>query len=224
MRQRPRAIDVHPMPRQVRHAAAVALAALLLAAIGGMFWWQDLQYSRPTPVPSAWRDVVPGTAVALPDDLRAVIARAGARPVLLHFFNPACPCSRFNLEHVRDLIRTYGDRVTVVAVLVEDSPDVLRRAYQALGLDVPFHVDDGRVARAVGAYSTPQAAVIDGAGHLVYRGNYNTTRYCRDRATEFARLALDATLAGRVLGPLPASATTAYGCPLRRLRAVGKGA
>lgn len=182
-------------------------------AIASLFWWQDLQYSRPTPVPGDWVQVSPGASVRLPEAL-ASLTRGTGRPVLLHFFNPACPCSRFNVEHVRDLARAYQDRVTIVAVLVQDAPHVLEQAYRTLDLDIPFYVDDGRAAASVGAYSTPQAAILDRAGRLFYRGNYNVSRYCRDRETQFARLALEAALAGRPPGPMPAAATTAYGCPL----------
>ena len=87
--------------------------------------------------------------------------------------------------------------MTVVAVLAEGEPATMRAAYRALQLDVPHYVDaDRRLADALGVYATPQAAVLDGAGRLYFVGNYNRTRYCRDRDTEFARLALEAVVAG----------------------------
>lgn len=108
--------------------------------------------------------------------------------------------------------------MTFVAVLSQDAPATLIAAYQKLDLAMPYYVDDGTLAAAVGAYSTPQAAVLDADGHLAYRGNYNVTRYCRDRSTEFARLAIDSVLSGVAAPAFPAAATTAYGCPLRNPR------
>ena len=92
----------------------------------------------------------------------------------------------------------------------------MRAAFGALGLDVPYVVDrDRRLAEALGVYSTPQAAVLDAGSRLYYVGNYNRSRYCRDRETEFARLALEAVLAGT--SPLVVTdGGPAYGCPLRR--------
>lgn len=60
-------------------------------------------------------------------------------------------------------------------------------------------------------------ALLGGIGRTFWQqvGNYNRTRYCRDRGTEYARLALEALLAGA-----PPSAAIdggpASGCPLER--------
>ena len=84
------------MPTRLRSTLAGLTALVLLAAIGGVFWLQDWRYSRPTPRPEGWHAVAAGTRVALPPEIEALRrARPGA-PVLLHFFNPDCPCSRFN--------------------------------------------------------------------------------------------------------------------------------
>jgi hypothetical protein len=204
-----------------RPFAAGAFAAALLAGIGWTFWQQDLQYRLPTPRPADWRRPVVASAIALPPDLAAVRAGGQNRPLLLHFFNPSCPCSRFNVDHVRALAERFGAEVDIVAVLAEGEPASMRDAYRALGLDVPYVVDaDRRLAASLGVYSTPQAAVLDAESRLYYVGNYNRTRYCRDRETEYARLALEALLAGA-----PASASLdggpAYGCPLRRRAGAG---
>ncbi len=112
--------------------------------------------------------------------------------LLLHFFNPGCPCSRFNLDHIRELTRTYGERVNIVAVLEEDSTDTLIDGFRRTGLPIQAVVDSNRtLATAVGVYSTPQAVILDTRGTLIYRGNYNSSRYCVDRRTEYARIALD---------------------------------
>jgi len=145
--------------------------------------------------------------------------RAGdRRPVLLHFVDPSCPCSRFNVDHVRDLIRTHGHAVRFIAVLTQGDARAMVAGYDGLGLEIPYYVDDGRLAASVGAYSTPQAALLDGAGRLAYRGNYNTSRYCRDRQTEFARLAIEDLLGGTAARAFPATALQSWGCPLRHPR------
>lgn len=203
-------------PSRPRTSAAAMVCAVLFGGIVGVFWQQDLQFSRPTPVPEGWVPIATGTVIALPPRVEAFRRNGGPRPLLLHFFNPACPCSRFNLDHVRALVRTYGDRVTFVAVLSHDVPARMVAAYQELHLGMPYYVDDGRLAAAVGTYSTPQAAVLDGQGRLTYRGNYNVTRYCRDRETEFARLAIEVALSGGPAPPFSTAATTPYGCPLRK--------
>jgi len=138
-----------------------------------------------------------------------------SRPLLLHFFNPSCPCSRFNLDHIRELTRAYGSRVNIVAVLEEDSTDKLIDGFRETGLPIEAVVDSNRtLATALGVYSTPQAVILDTRGTLVYRGNYNSSRYCVDRRSEYARLALDALLGFRAQPALEPAAFIAYGCRL----------
>ena len=203
--------------RPVRPVAAACVAGMMLLGIAAMFWFQDWRYSRPTPVPAGWSPVAVGTVVQLPAAIDTLRTSDG-RPVLLHFVDPTCPCSRFNVDHVRDLIRAHGAAIRFVAVLTQGDAGTMVAEYDALGLDIPYYVDDGRLAASVGAYSTPQAALLDATGHLVYRGNYNTSRYCRDRQTEFARLAIEAVLAGDEPRVFPPAAVQAWGCPLRHPR------
>ena len=186
----------------------------LMGMIGAIFWHQDVQYSLPTPKPPGWQRVTAGTRVALPPDIERLRHDNPGKPIFLHFFNPSCPCSRFNLDHVRQLVAAYGKDVVFVAVLREETPATLERAYRALALDIPFHVDRGALADATGIYSTPQAAILDADGRLFYQGNYNLTRYCRDRETEFARLALERIRIGAPPSPFVSAATVAYGCPM----------
>ena len=203
------------MKERTRAALTVAITSILLGFIGAVFWWQDLQYSLPTPRPEFLDQVPEGTRVRLNPELRFLITESG-QPVLLHFFNPKCPCSRFNLDHLRYLVQNYRGSVQVIAVLQGDAREDLLRAFEKLHLGIPAVADQsGAIASSLGVYATPQAVVLDHVGRLFYRGNYNTTRYCTNRQTEFARIALDAVLAGQI-SPFRSSPlmSVAYGCPL----------
>lgn len=189
--------------------ATFAFASLALAAIAWVFWDQDVRYSLPTPAPAGLKQPPCGTTLVLPTAFMLPPEAAG-RPLLLHFYNPDCPCSRFNRDHVAGLHKRHGERVTFVAVLERD--DAHRDADS--GLDLPHFVDDkGELAAALGVYSTPQAVLLDHERRLVFRGNYNTSRYCSDPGTEYVRLAIEALLEGRTYDP-PTQATTSYGCEL----------
>ena len=109
---------------RARVIAVVAATCAMFAGICAAFWYEDLRYSRPTPRPAALVQPPIGSAL----DLSAALAQAGVddrhRPVLVHFFNPDCPCSRFNVAHVRELARRFGDRVAIVGAVqtYEDGP------------------------------------------------------------------------------------------------------
>jgi len=149
--------------------------------------------------------------------MTTLMAQSSGRPLFLHFFNPDCPCSRFNQDHVRDLIRAHGHDATFVAVIEpEGSPlaeDAAATATHDLG--VPAVIDeDGDLARQVGVYSTPQAVIVATDGWLYFRGNYNAARYCTDERSEHARIALEHALAGDRAFEAPPGSNVAYGCPL----------
>jgi hypothetical protein len=182
----------------------------------GMFWYQDWQYSLPTPRPAALVQPELGTVLRIvePGSLADLASNAAQQPTLLHFFNPACPCSRFNLDQVRKLLNAYQKGVRVIAVLETDDPEALARFRE---LDLPCEVvldQQGTIAQQAGVYSTPQGVVLSSDGKLFFRGNYNRGRYCTAPENEFVRRALEACLANEPLPRFPAAATIARGCQL----------
>ena len=188
----------------------IALVILALVVCGGgiagFFWNQDLKYSIPTPVPMDYKEVAVGQAVA-------VSHLASNQAYFLHFYSADCPCSRFNARHVKSLIRSYGDSLNIVIIVA--SADDIEKAKKELGSDLDIRVDtNGSIAKACGVYSTPQAAIIDREGKLYYRGNYNQSRYCTVRATNFAELSLIALLNHQPSPSFGLLATQSYGCPV----------
>jgi hypothetical protein len=200
-----------------RPIAVSVCAVLLLAFVGATLWEQDWKWGLPTPRPAHLNQPPIGSRLELPDTVSARWAPAAGRPLFLHFFNPDCPCSRFNQDHVRDLIRANRTRVTIVAVIEPEggtvSPRAVADAERDLG--VPVLLDaDGSLAKRMGVYSSPQAVLVKADGALYYRGNYNLARYCTDERTEFARIAIEHLLMGAPKYDAPVQARIAYGCPL----------
>jgi hypothetical protein len=200
-----------------RPMTAISLVLTLLGFVGYTLWEQDWKWGLPTPRPLHLTQPAIGTRLDLPGTVLAHWSAGSARPLFLHFFNPDCPCSRFNQDHVRDLIRAHRGQLTIVAVIEPEgatvSPRAVANAERELG--VPVLLDaDGSLAKRVGVYSSPQAVLVQGGGALYYRGNYNLARYCTDAQTEFARIALEHLLGGAPAYDAPVQARVAYGCPL----------
>lgn len=186
---------------------------VLAAGIGGIFWHAAWKYSLPTPVPQHYHDVARGTQVILPASAKGLTAEK--QPLFLHFFNPDCPCSRFNMPQFSSLVRQYGAQVCFAIVVM--SPRKFTSAQLQSTFELPYPIPvvcDSAIAAACGVYSTPQAVILGRDGRLFYRGNYNRSRYCADEETGFARQALDTLLQHRYSLTLSPLAYKAYGCQL----------
>lgn len=198
----------------MRNRLVIAWLILLACSIAMVFWHYEWKYSLPTPVPVNYHDVTRGALIKLPASAQTV-RTSGAKPLFLHFFNPDCPCSRFNMPQFKALVDQYGNKVDFAIVVM--SP----KNFTAEELQAKFNLShalpvlrDSAVAAACGVYSTPQAVLLDANQHLYFRGNYNRSRYCTDEQTGFAKQALDGLLQGNyslIFSPL---ALKAYGCQL----------
>ena len=194
-----------------RRGIVVTWLLILVVAVGTLFWYNEWLYSLPTPVPASYKFVKTSEHIVIVSKLKT----DPRKPVFLHFFNPDCPCSRFNLPHFRELVKKYGDRVTFVAVpmvmLGHDYTDEEIR--EKIDLDIPVWRQPG-IAESVGVYSTPQAVVINTSNDLYYRGNYNKSRYCTDKRSNYAEQAIVSLLNNSPTPDFGPMALRAYGCTI----------
>ncbi|MBL7856465.1 MAG: hypothetical protein JNM57_02160 [Cyclobacteriaceae bacterium] len=182
---------------------------LCFTGIAMIFWQQELQYARPTPLPARYTSVGFSERINLSGDL----AFPEDSALYFHFFNPDCPCSRFNSKHFSDLVNRFQAHFKIYAVIPAYAD--LDRAQRMLGDRVTVVQDhDDVLAKACGVYATPQAVILDKNHQLFYRGNYNKSRYCTLKESNFAELALTAFVNGEQLPAFSPLATQAYGCEL----------
>ncbi len=184
---------------------------ILSAGMISLFWHMEWVYNLPTPVPDNYVNVHPGQRI----NIASTINLSNGRPVLLHFFNPDCPCSKFNVAHFRSLVKTYGNKVNFVIVPVSKDHHTVKEMQDFYQLKLPVLFDTS-VAAQCGVYSTPQAVIIDARQQLYYRGNYNKSRYCSDKKTNYAAMALDSLLQQKPDPVFNQYALTAYGCIIPR--------
>lgn len=175
----------------------LAVVALLAAACG----------APPVEIPEA-RDL----------DGRTVPALAADAVTVLLFTRTDCPISNRYAPEVRRVHEEYAGRgveLRLVYVDPDQDADAIRRHLDEYEYDLPALLDgDHELVALAGATVTPEAAVFDRDGTLVYRGRID------DRYVDFGtaraeptrrdlRLALDAVLAGR---EVETPTTRAVGC------------
>ena len=194
----------------MKKLALFVILSCILLVIVGIFWYQELQYLMPTPVPVDYKVVRPEELVKYDSVL---LPQQHDKPKLLHFFSPYCPCSRFNLKHFEALNRNYSGKVDFYVVV--ESEEQVEPAKELIGSDVTIVVDRGKeLAKACGVYSTPQAAIIGASNGLYFRGNYNRSRYCTNKESNFVQMALDSLVARKAPPIFNELATNSYGCSL----------
>ena len=181
---------------------------VIFIAIAGIFWHNEYAYSLPTPVPADYCKVMQGDAVNLEGKIGM-----HEKPVFLHFFNPACPCSKFNIPHFKSLVKKYHDEIDfAIVVLSNDESYSAADIRDKFNLDIPVYFDEV-IAKKCGVYSTPQAVLLND-NKLYYRGNYNKSRYCTAKNSNYAEMAIDSLL-GNISKPVfNQYALVSYGCTL----------
>lgn len=184
--------------------------SLITMALLHTFWQYEVKYALPTPPPVDLVEVCIGSQV----DIEPLITQ-GEKPMLLHFFNPNCPCSKFNIKEFFDLEKEYGKDIDLAIILeseLEADVDQFKKTY---GSEVDILLDkDGAISDVLGIYSTPQAVILNTDGVIYYKGNYNKARFCTNKDSRFVDQALEHLMAGEPLPIFTEKATIAYGCNL----------
>jgi hypothetical protein len=169
---------------------------------------------------------MPATAPANPvlTDLQGVprkpLSPAGADASVLIFIRTDCPISNTYAPEINLLVNKYGGRKIafyVVYAMKDLSESDARRHVKAYGYSCPAIIDRRHeLVDAVGATVTPEAAVINPNGEVVYRGRIDDLFVAIGRqryhaSTHDLRDVLDLILAGR---PIAVARTPAVGCAI----------
>jgi hypothetical protein len=162
----------------------------------------------------------PPLAVLSADGRRVTLdeLRAGRDATVLVFWSAGCPCVRRYQERVDALLDAHPrDRVLVMALVSnagESLADDLKTAVER-GVRVPIYRDEGgRVARAMGARSTPTIVVLDRKGEVRFLGWLDNERL---PGVEGREPWLEEALAGVLAGRNDfRRKTPTYGCVITR--------
>jgi len=193
----------------MRKGALIGWLTFLFGGIIALFWYNEWAYALPTPVPKNYKAVHPGEMI----NVSFGFIPKDDKPVFLHFFNPNCPCSKFNVPHFKSLVAKYGDEVNFAIVVMSKEKFAVKEIQEKFDVSVPVLFDTA-IAISCGVYSTPQAVLMDANHKLYYRGNYNRSRYCADPKSNYAQMAIEGLLHNNYNLNFDQPALQAYGCRL----------
>ena len=143
--------------------------------------------------------------------------------LLVAFICTHCPFVKHIETELAKLGAIYaGKPLGIVAICAndaashpDDGPEGMKQQAQAFGFTFPYlHDESQAVARAYNAACTPDFFLFDGDLHLVYRGQFDSSRPSNSIAVtgEDLRGAIDAVLAGK---PVSADQRPSIGCNIK---------
>ena len=131
-----------------------------------------IAFAAPATVPA---DITPTASrkplpeVALTDSKGAPVNLSAykGRVVLLDFWATWCVPCREETPHFVELQRKYGDRLQIIGVSMDDSPDPVRNFYQQFQMNYPVVMGTADVGVAYGGVlGLPIAFLIDREGRI----------------------------------------------------------
>jgi len=187
--------------------------AFALMVIGYLFWTRELQYITPTKKPHNYVEVKVMDKV----NLEEALGPANGKPFFIHYYNPYCPCAKFNYGYYEDLVKKQAGNFNMYMVMREMDSDVLDEIREKVNTNITILIDEGgEIARQTGVYSTPQAVLVNEDYTMYYRGNYNRSVFCTQKDYNYAEMAIDSMLMDRPTPDFGYFATTSYGCSLTK--------
>ncbi|MES2276801.1 MAG: thioredoxin fold domain-containing protein [Bacteroidota bacterium] len=135
------------------------------------------------------------------------------KPLYLHFYNPACPCSRFYTSTFKNLAKRYGTKIDFVVIVVSQDNYSIKAIQHEFGTGVSI-IADQSIAKVCGVYSIPQVVLLNKDHRLYFRGDYNRARFCNDEKNNYANIAINKLLYAKTNLEFKSNASKSYGCAL----------
>ncbi len=91
----------------------------------------------------------------------------GKRPVVVNFWGTWCPPCRREIPDMVRVYEEYKDRVEIVGIALNDTPDKVTAYAGQAGMSWPLLIGDPQVAIQFGIQSVPTTFFFDAEGNLV---------------------------------------------------------
>lgn len=150
-------------PKRAKHSWAMAILALWLVLIIVAFWW--FQFRNITDYDEYWASF-DGKAL-----LASKVVNDTGKPLVFHFVDPGCSCSRFSYPHIEGLEQRYASAASF--------SEAGTFAIEGVELPAEMMVPAG-----------PAVAIWDQEGVLAYFGPYSGGAVCGEGA-DFVSSTLD---------------------------------
>jgi len=186
------------MDTVIKHKSLIMWLAVVvwLGIIAVTFWWFEFRVNRQ--IDFTQEHVFDSRKLS--DDL--LLMKQGSTGItVIHYFDDACPCTKFNSSHVLDLMNRYEQKDVYFLILAADMSSKIK-AEKIFNRPVTI-AESSEVPVA-----SPSAVVINN-GEVSYIGPYSPGAVCSTAAGDFVGLVLNDLLAKQ---PFKQAVNLASGC------------
>ncbi len=158
-----------------------------------------------------------------PAGLQTMIKPDPARPTLVLFAHPLCPCTRASLWELESITNRLFGMVDLHVLFFEpEDPSVMSTVWEASDLKrmaarlpgTQLHVDvEGRIAKHFGAYTSGQVLLYDTDGSLQFAGGITPSRGHTGSNPGRAAI-ISAIMSDEGVNPLAPRVNPVFGCSL----------
>ena len=148
---------------QWRHRIALLLVLCWLVLTAYAFWWFHFRHLYVVNSIDQW-------VMFSSDQLSYSDATYHGNPVLIHFHDANCPCSRFAVPDVRSIIENFSEQLDI-RIIVPDAHS-LAQASRIFGVSAEV------VSEHIAPVASPAAWLMDADGKTVYLGPYSDSGIC----------------------------------------------
>ena len=182
---------------------AILLVSVWIVVVVTGFWWFQYKDLRSFASESS---VVFFQGEQFSNQLSTFVNNVGSNGdaiTVVHFWDPACSCNKFNEPHVNDLIKTYSGqnlRFVIVARVKDASltKQVLAKASKVFNHPAVVRVVSEHDVDLETMPSSPAVAVINSQRNLMYFGPYSVGAVCNVENGAFVEKALQQMSQGNV--------------------------
>lgn len=186
------------------------------------FWWFQFRNIQSFDPQGINNQTVFFESGELGDRLENLVVAASSheessKPIsVVHFWDPDCPCSRFNEVHFKKIISDYADKNVHFSIVVSGSNETVRNQRKEQARKIFNHAAVKKVhsdwSMQKGPPSSPAVGVINRNGELVYFGPYSLGARCAPDENKFVETVLDGLDTSKKSATKKQLNTLAVGC------------
>ena len=165
---------------------AFCLVALWLVLVAWAFWWFQLRFYSSM-------DQYLKDELFSADSLQLAYQPHGSDITIYHFFDSSCPCSRFNTEHVQEVMLNYEHRAVKFVVVVPHE-SALTEAKSAFP-NADFQVSPARSKPP----ASPAALIYSKDAQAEYIGPWSPGAVCNSRSDDYVTQVVDELLLNKTI-------------------------